>query len=33
MERYYHRASSLRDLQDLAKGQGADLGAALHAAG
>ncbi|MFV0408410.1 MAG: AraC family transcriptional regulator ligand-binding domain-containing protein, partial [Paracoccus sp. (in: a-proteobacteria)] len=33
MERYYHRASSLMDLQDLAKAQGADIGSAMRAVG
>lgn len=33
MERHYHRASSLIDLQHLAKAQGADLGAAMRAVG
>lgn len=33
MERYYHRASSLMDLQQLARQTGADLGAALRAVG
>lgn len=33
MERYYHRASSLQDLQVLARQRDADLGAAMRAAG
>lgn len=33
MERYYHRASSLRDLQNLARARDADLGAAMHEMG
>ncbi len=33
MERYYHRASSLKDLQEIARHRGTDLAAAMQAVG